>query len=106
MGAPVPESTALESGGGGVTATADVHAGSVANCEEVLAHCRRGDYLGASLLAAGRAFAGLEDCDPGLEALLVAHHAATGSPSAPWPDWCHDQDAALEACERRPRRRV
>src|SRR5207248_1941346 len=69
----------------GETAPMDVRGASVADREEILAHCRRGDYLGAGLLAAGRAFAGLWDCDPGFEALLVAHHVSCGSWTAPWP---------------------
>jgi hypothetical protein len=67
--------------------------------EEFLAYCRRGDYLGAALLAVGRAFAGLWDCDPCPEALLVAHHVLSDSSAAPWPAWCLDPDAASEACE-------
>lgn len=97
-----PHLTVLGGSAVGNTAFADVHVANAADREEILAHCSRGDYLGASLLAVGRAFAGLRDCDPGPEALLVAHHVVSGSSTAPWPDWSHDPEAAIEACEESP----
>jgi hypothetical protein len=81
---------------------ADDQTVNVAVCEEILSHCRSGDYLVAVLLAVGRVFAGLRDCDPSPEALLAVHYVANGSSTAPWPVWCHGPDSATVASEQVP----
>jgi hypothetical protein len=96
---PLPE---LLTSGPVALEEAAVLAPDVAEPEEILDHCRRGDYLGASLLAVGRAFAGLPEGDPGAEALLVAHHVASESPAAPWPDWREEPEFAAVAFEEAP----
>jgi hypothetical protein len=74
----------------------------LAPVQEILARCIAGDYLRAAFLAVGRAFGGLPDEDPSVEALLVAHHAGSQSGVLPLPQWCYDSDAAQHMAQSSP----